>query len=226
MTRERIEDFREIVLPFVKKRLLETNYEGLGEADAKEFEKNFNEILNLANKALEQDPCGDCISRTEAIKCLECDFNITGKENMKTVVNYINSVHNKIVNLPSVKQEPTTNNDLGVDTISRADARSLICNIDIKYHLSGMSRKAFKDLYNGIDELPQATPQEPRWIPVSERLPKPNANDGLTARYYLIRNEYEDMLVARYDGMGWTQMYQHEYLEDDVIAWMPLPKAY
>lgn len=56
MTRERIDDMREVVLPFVKKRLLETNYEGLGEADAKEFEREFNEILNLAIKALEQEP--------------------------------------------------------------------------------------------------------------------------------------------------------------------------
>ena len=51
----------------------------------------------------------DCIIRAEAIKCLECDFDITGKENMKTVVNYINSAHDKIVNLPSVTpQEPKT----------------------------------------------------------------------------------------------------------------------
>lgn len=49
-----------------------------------------------------------------------------------------------------------------LDCISRADARSLICKIDIKHHLSGMSRKAFKDLYNGIDELPSVTPQEAR----------------------------------------------------------------
>ena len=49
-----------------------------------------------------------------------------------------------------------------LDCISRADARSLICKIDIKHHLSGMSRKAFKELYNGIDELPSVTPQEPR----------------------------------------------------------------
>lgn len=56
MTRERIEDMREVVLPFVKKRLLETNYEGLGEDDAKEFEREFNEILNLAIKALKQEP--------------------------------------------------------------------------------------------------------------------------------------------------------------------------
>jgi uncharacterized paraquat-inducible protein A len=56
---------REVVLPFVRKRLLETNYENLGESDAEEFAKEFNEILNLAIKALEQEPqsfkwCTDC----------------------------------------------------------------------------------------------------------------------------------------------------------------------
>ena len=61
MTRERIEDFREIVLPFVKKRLLETNYENLGKSDAEEFTRDFNEILNLAIKALEQEPILDKI---------------------------------------------------------------------------------------------------------------------------------------------------------------------
>lgn len=55
MTRERIEDMREVVLPFVKKRLLETNYENLGESDAEMFAKDFDEILNLAIKALEQE---------------------------------------------------------------------------------------------------------------------------------------------------------------------------
>lgn len=63
------------------------------EKNSKKLEKDFGEL--------------DCISRAEAIKCLECDFDITGKENMKTVVNYINSAHDKIVNLPSVTpQEP------------------------------------------------------------------------------------------------------------------------
>lgn len=64
MTIERIEDFREIILPFVKKRLLEINYENLGESDAEEFAKDFDEILNLAIEALEQEPktghCKDC----------------------------------------------------------------------------------------------------------------------------------------------------------------------
>ena len=56
MTRERIEGMREVVLPFVKKKLLETNYENLGESDAEEFAREFNEILDLAIKALEQEP--------------------------------------------------------------------------------------------------------------------------------------------------------------------------
>lgn len=57
MTRERIEDMREAVLPFVKKKLLEIDYEGNGKSDAEEFEKDFNELLNMAAKTLEQEPC-------------------------------------------------------------------------------------------------------------------------------------------------------------------------
>ena len=40
MTREIIEDFRKIIIPFTKKRLLNLNYEGLGKSDAEEYEKH------------------------------------------------------------------------------------------------------------------------------------------------------------------------------------------
>lgn len=63
MTRERIKDFKEIVLPFFTKYLLKKNYENLGKSDAEEFEKDFSEIIELADKALEQQPCEDAISR-------------------------------------------------------------------------------------------------------------------------------------------------------------------
>lgn len=56
MTRERIEDFREIVLPFLSRTLLKINYENMGKSDAEEFTRDFNEILDLAIKALEQEP--------------------------------------------------------------------------------------------------------------------------------------------------------------------------
>ncbi len=59
MTRERIEDFKNIILPFFTNYLLKENYEGLGKSDAEEFEKDFSEILNLAAKALEQKSCED-----------------------------------------------------------------------------------------------------------------------------------------------------------------------
>ena len=71
MTKERIEDIRQSVIPFVKKELLKINNDGLGESDAKEFEKDLNEVLNLASKALEQQPSDDCVSRTQALKELK-----------------------------------------------------------------------------------------------------------------------------------------------------------
>lgn len=54
MTRERIKDFKEIVLPFFTNYLLKKNHENLGKSDAEEFEKDFSEIIELADKALEQ----------------------------------------------------------------------------------------------------------------------------------------------------------------------------
>ena len=55
MTRERIKVFKEIVLPFFTNYFLKENYEKLGESDAEEFEKDFKEIMELADKALEQE---------------------------------------------------------------------------------------------------------------------------------------------------------------------------
>lgn len=53
MTRELIEDFTKIVKPFVQKKLLEENFEGMGEQDKAEFGRDFDEILSLAIKGLE-----------------------------------------------------------------------------------------------------------------------------------------------------------------------------
>ncbi len=42
MTRERIRDFKEVILPFFTNHFLKENYESLGKSDAEEFEKDFN----------------------------------------------------------------------------------------------------------------------------------------------------------------------------------------
>ena len=80
---------------------------------------------------------------------------------------------------------------------------------------------------NNIKALPSVTPQEPRWIPVSERLPKAGEYVGDVEKYYLVQNEYGDMLVARYTHSEyWEQVYQLKPIGDEIVAWMPLPIPY
>lgn len=65
ISKELIESYRKIVLPFVSNQLCKADFEGQGEIDKTEFEQDFNEILNLALSSL--NPKGDLISR-EALK--------------------------------------------------------------------------------------------------------------------------------------------------------------
>ncbi len=72
MTKERIEIIRQSLIPFVKKELLEINNDGLGKSDAEEFEKDLNEVLDMAIKALEQQqPSEDCVSRKAILEMIE-----------------------------------------------------------------------------------------------------------------------------------------------------------
>lgn len=56
-----IDDMRNIVKPRIAKMLLEANFEGCGKEDKAEFETEFEMILTLAEKALEQEPVLDKI---------------------------------------------------------------------------------------------------------------------------------------------------------------------
>lgn len=53
MDKELINDYRAIVLPVLQNVLIKKNFEGRGLSDALELEKDFNEILRLAEKALD-----------------------------------------------------------------------------------------------------------------------------------------------------------------------------
>lgn len=53
MDKDLINDFRAIVLPVLQNVLIKKNFEGRGLSDALELEKDFNEILRLAEKALD-----------------------------------------------------------------------------------------------------------------------------------------------------------------------------
>ena len=75
-----------------------------------------------------------------------------------------------------------------------------------------------------------ADEDQTEWIPVSERLPKPGEYVGDVAKYYIVQNEYGDMMVARYYYLGqseyWEQIYQIKPIEDEIVAWRELPQPY
>ncbi len=104
-----------------------------------------------------------------------------------------------------------------------------------------VSRKRLMDNYNGvktpvgyrkvvdlevIKNMPSVTPTA-KWIPVSEKMPNPGEYNGDVDRYYLVQNEYDDMLVARYAKKGyWEQIYQFGEIKEKIVAWRPLPEPY
>ena len=84
----------------------------------------------------------------------------------------------------------------------------------------------YEAAHRHIQDLINALQPAQQWIPVSERLPKANELNYDVVRYYLVQNEYGDMMVASWNGVFWEQMYQYRPIEDKVIAWMPLPEPY
>ena len=61
MTREDIERFARAVKRYVGKQLMELNYEGMGEQDRDDFGRDFDKIINLALKGLEQEACTNAL---------------------------------------------------------------------------------------------------------------------------------------------------------------------
>ena len=87
--------------------------------------------------------------------------------------------------------------------------------------------KIIQGLYRGdsraIKEAIKTLEKE-EWISCDEKLPKPNELVDNARKYYLIQDEYGDMYVARYTSGGWISI--DSILQDNVIAWMPLPESY
>ena len=84
--------------------------------------------------------------------------------------------------------------------------------------------------YDRQEEIIEAlsnSDEDCKWIPVSERLPKAGECIGDVDKYYLVQNEYGDMLVARYTySEYWEQIYQFKPIADEIIAWRELPQPY
>ena len=83
-----------------------------------------------------------------------------------------------------------------------------------------------RQLLEWLKELKQLREQT-KWIPVSKCLPEAGEYVGDVAKYYLVQNEYGDILVARYTHSEyWEQIYELRAVGDEIVAWMPLPEPY
>lgn len=149
MTRERIKDFKEIILPFFTIYFLKENYEGLGKSDAEEFEKDFNEILNLAAKALEQQPYEKFESAKDHIYKLAGDYKCW--DNRLTEDEAVELCH-------ILEQQP-------------CEDKIIEWKKDFKEYVNSLSmlRDDYKGIMEYIDELPVTPiPKTGQWVLLDE----------------------------------------------------------
>ena len=118
-----------------------------------------------------------------------------------------------------------TKNDLGVDCIDRAELLKAMDTWDkFGYTETGCFVRAPKNDYvpyvhyddmvncvkglpSVIPYMPSVTPQEPRWIPVSERLPEENRTVIASAEYGF----YPEARYTKEDGWEWAYESGAEY---------------
>lgn len=156
-------------------------------------------------KALEQQPCDDCISREEALMAL------TGDITDCTIEEFIARLRDKLSKLPSVGKDinVTTNEDC----ISRQAVLDEINRIGIK---AFETYNDYSELYDFVDGLPFVTPKEKTgWIPISERLPE-IGTDVLTC-------DMEGIIYLSHRTPHNNYFYAWGDKIKDIIAWMPLP---
>ena len=117
----------------------------------------------------------------------------------------------------SNRSEIPTSSD---DCISRQDVLSEI----IRFSTEEGSSVECQQLYCDVNNMPPVTPQEPKWIPVSERLPEDR-------ELVLCSSKRGGVFEGRYfddeTDCQWYAFRNDEFVRNDVIdAWMPLPKPY
>ena len=182
--------------------------------------KPYEEAVNMAIKALEQEPCEDAISRSDAIRVASGYCHWT-------------NIPDELAKLPSVNPIPCE------DAISRQKVLEGLASIAKAKAKSDAQKSMMGRTMFFVERMPSVSMKKTgRWIPVSEKLPE----DGI----YLVtvvrtigkprietKSFAEDLnRVDEYDfpkhKCGWYDYDgEYGYFEDtDVIAWMPLPQPY
>ena len=117
--------------------------------------------------------------------------------------------------IEALDQEPSCRNTRQVDLISRQDAIDALYDKGLSMTEWGeLLTMKWSDIQKCIEQLPSA---EPKWIPISERLPE-------VGQYVLasVHTDYAEhnIILTRYEGR------QPFWSNGIITAWMPLPGPY
>ena len=109
--------------------------------------------------------------------------------------------------------------------MTKKEAKSCIGTIEmlqrLAYNIHGVMDVIDAD---NCKKIIKALEQEPRWIPVSERLPEENKTVIASTKYGV----YSEARYTKEDGWEWAYESGADYWVEleYVTAWMPLPEPY
>ena len=149
----------------------------------------------------------DCVSREAVLNTLDTMDKVLDEN--RTIEAYKELLKECYKELPPVTSTiPTCG-----DAISREEAIEAFRNCILPKFKDDEPIMALIGIEKIIYELPPVTSERPKWIPVSERLPR---KDG----YYLA--------TVHINGKTYVHMTQNLDVPDEgvVTAWMPLPEPY
>ena len=167
------------------------------------------------------------MTREEAILCLKGIKNY-GRDTFTEQSDWQNSLD---IAIKALEQEPCDDaiSRQAVFDLMRSLTRWCVRSEDGKFNNVGL---LYDDVMFGIDKLPSVNLQEPKWISVSERLPEDEdyvlvcyADGSIGTAYYYIDTESYPPEFRDCCETGWYND-DEDYIYQDVIAWMPLPKPY
>ena len=162
--------------------------------------------LDLAIKALEQEPCEDCISRADALRVAKNEYLRGWHNALCKALSEKYLIHCEEGNFSVIQEETITGLGLSMD-----------CAVG-------------KDVESYMSDLPSVTParKKEEWIPCSERLPEIPFGCFVTVEEDDRNGEPQNVLYSEpvgYDGETWNRA-DGEPIPFEVVAWMPLPEPF